>query len=63
MSDYSEMYADQKRAEFLKRWEPDNGYPQDWNHTTRWWYARAKSAEIELQRMKSAVATLVGDRR
>lgn len=58
MADYSDHYKDQKRTEFLRRWEPDGGWPESYDDTHKWLSARARSAEETLKEVKRALGTL-----
>ena len=61
MSGYAEMSAEANRRRFVARWVPDEEAKKlQTNENTRWWLARARAAEAELEELKAALRMLKG---
>lgn len=56
MSGYSDDYKDYQRAEFLRRWVPED-VPSPTKEQYRYTLARARAAEAELEDLKHSLAT------
>lgn len=59
VSGYSDHYKDTRQAEFLRRWAPNEPWPESVTaENMRWNIARANAAEAELKQIKDALKVL-----